>query len=188
MGHVGYTGAEDARVWAGMVGGNWEGEGKEESREENPPPRPNHQPPKPQPPKLVARKSPKCIFSRMTHQMETSRPPKKNPPHPSPPKASKASPAPRRIPPQRGRGDGADDPVVGTKVHVPYSCGGGHRARKAGVVWVEYPSNAMLYQVARSLLFPTTEATHEHLECNRKGKKAPPPPRLRASRTRGLTP
>ena len=51
---------------------------------------------------------------------------------------------------------------------------GVHR-RKAGVVWVEYPGNATLYEVARNLLFPTPEAAHEHLERVCKGKKAPPP-------------
>ena len=43
---------------------------------------------------------------------------------------------------------------------------------------MEYPGNTMLYAVARSLLFPTPEAAHEHPERVRKGKKAIPPPSL----------
>ena len=74
----------------------------------------------------------------MIHQMEPSPPPKKRTfQAPSPP-----SPGPQRPPrPPRG-GGGANDPIMGTKVHVPYSRGvdmgtvrSVHR-RKAGIVWV----------------------------------------------------
>ena len=54
---------------------------------------------------------------------------------------------------------------------------GVHR-RKTGVVWVKYPGNPTLYEVARGLLFPSPEAAQEHLErvCKGKGKATPPPP------------
>ena len=52
---------------------------------------------------------------------------------------------------------------------------GVHR-RKAGGVWVEYPSNPTIYEAARGLLFPSPEIAQEHLERVRKGKgKATPP-------------
>ena len=151
-----------------------------------------HHPPNPQPPKLVARKSPECILSRMTHQMGPS-PPQKRKPFPKPPPATKATPAPKTNPPKRG--GRADDPLVGTKVHIPYSWGVDvgtvrdvHR-RKAGGIWVEYPNNPQRYKVACNLLFPSPKAAHEHLERVRKpNTKATPPPSLRASLTRRLTP
>ena len=98
-------------------------------------------------------------------------------------------------PPKEG-GDGADD---GTKVRVPnptrveVDTVTGVRWRKAGVVWVEYPENTQLYEVARGLLFPTREGAQEHLVRIRQGKgKAtpppPPPPSFRASLTRRQTP
>ena len=73
--------------------------------------------------------------------------------------------------------DGAEDSLVGTKVHVPYPTGVevgtviGVHWRKAGVVWVEYPGNPTLYEVARGLLFPSPEAAQEHLERVCKGVK-----------------
>ena len=105
-------------------------------------------------------------------------------------------PHPDSIVPRGGGGDGAHDPLVGTKVHLPYPTGvevgtvtGVHR-RKAGVVWVEYQNNPQLYEVARSLLFPTPEGAQEHLDCvcKGKGKANPPPPGIWASLTRKLTP
>ena len=38
MGQVVYKVAEDEEVWVGMVGGDWQGQGEEELKEENPPP------------------------------------------------------------------------------------------------------------------------------------------------------
>ena len=69
MGQLGYTGAEDEGVCAGMVGGDCEAEEevKEGKEEKNPPTRPKHHHPNPEPPKLVARKSPECILRRITH-------------------------------------------------------------------------------------------------------------------------
>ena len=81
-------------------------------------------------------------------------------------------------------GDGADGPIVYTKVHVRNPTGvelgtviGVHR-RKAGVVSVEYPDDPALYPVARALLFPTSQGAQEHLDRVGKGRgKATPPPR-----------
>ena len=104
-------------------------------------------------------------------------------PPPSSPRPQ-CPPRPQDDAPPKGGGDGADDPLVGTKVHVPYpkavevgTVTGVHR-RKAGVVWVGYPSNPTLYEVARGLLFPSPEAAQEPLERvrNGKGKATPPPP------------
>ena len=82
----------------------------------------------------------------------------------------------------RGRGDGTVDPMVCTKVHVPYpTCAemgtvtGLHR-RKEGIVWVEYPGITTMYEVACGLLFPSSEVARKHLERVRKGKGKPPPP------------
>ena len=116
--------------------------------------------------------------------MEPFPPQKRKPPSPLAPPGRKGHPRPQdNPPPKKEEGDGADHPIVGTKVHVPDSQGvevgtlrGVHR-RKAGVVWVEYPDNGHLYEVARNLLFPSLEVAHEHFERVRKPKaKASPPP------------
>ena len=87
-----------------MVGGDWEAGGEEELEKVKPPQRPTNRAPKPQPPKLVARKSPECILSRMTHQMEPP-PPKRNPPPEGPPPPShKGHHRPQDKSPQRGGG------------------------------------------------------------------------------------
>ena len=153
-----------------MVGGDWEGDGgKSCKKRDPPPPKAKPPPPKPQPPKLVARKSPKSILSWMTHHMEPPPPPKRNPPPQGFP-TSKATPPPKTNPPQKGGRIGTDHPIVSTNVHGPYSPGVDmgtvrvvHR-RRTGVVSVEYPRNATPYEVARHLLFPSPEASHEHLE------------------------
>ena len=68
LGQMGYTGADDEGIWAGMVGGDWEGD--ETVKEEHPPPpltpRPNHHCPNPQSPKQVTRKALNGISSLMT--------------------------------------------------------------------------------------------------------------------------
>ena len=66
--------------------------------------------------------------------------------------------------------DRPEDPIVGTVVHVPYPKGvergtvRGIHGRKYGAVWVEYPSGTTLYEVNRSLLFPTPEEAERHRE------------------------
>ena len=108
-----------------------------------------------------------------------------HPPKPPPP-SHKGQPRPQDNPPPPS---GADDPLVVTKVHVPYPTGVEVgtvtcvHPRKAGVVWVvwvEYPGNPTLYKVARGHLFPTPQAAQEHLERVGKGKQ-------QASVTRRLT-
>ena len=45
---------------------------------------------------------------------------------------------------------------------------------KLGAVWVEYPGSTTLHEVAHDLLFPTPDATQEHREDARRGKKPKP--------------
>ena len=49
----------------------------------------------------------------------------------------------------------------------------GVHGRKYGAVWVEYPGGTTLYEVSRSLLFPTLEEAERY---PRAGKKKPKPP------------
>ena len=75
------------------------------------------------------------------------------------------------------------DPIIGTVVHVPYPKGvergtvRGIHGRKYGAVCVEYPGVTTLFQVSRSLLFPTPEEAERHMEEARAAsqKKAKPP-------------
>ena len=107
------------------------------------------------------------------------------------------SPPQQKSPPQGGGGGcGADDPLVSTKVRVPYPTGvevdtasGVHR-KKAGIVRVEYPDDPELYGVARGLLFPHPRRCARTLgPCSQgQGESQPPPPQLRAKVTRRLTP
>ena len=92
-------------------------------------------------------------------------------PLPQPLVATKATPAFKTTrPPQRGGMDGGDDPIVDTKVHVPHQRGvevgtvRGVHPKKAGFAWMEYARSTTLYEVARNVLFPSSEANHEHLE------------------------
>ena len=79
--------------------------------------------------------------------------------------------------------DRPGDPIIGTVVHVPYPKGvdrgtvRGIHGRKYGAVWVEYPGGTTLYEVSRSLLFPTPEEAEQHREEARAAgqKKAKPP-------------
>ena len=47
---------------------------------------------------------------------------------------------------------------------------------KRGFVWVEYQSNAALYEVPLRLLFPSTEDTEKHQQEVAGGKKKAKPP------------
>ena len=90
LGQMGYTGAEDEGIWAGMVGSDWEGE--ETVKEEFPPtPRPNHHPPYPQSPKQVTRKTGDGLLNPMTRRME-----------PPPPHHHQESPSPSPPPGHEG--------------------------------------------------------------------------------------
>ena len=121
----------------------------------------------------------------MTHQMEPSFPERDSPRHQAPPppsSATKATPALKTNPLLKG-GSGAADPLVGTKVYDPSSQGEEMgtvtdvHLRETGVVWVEYPGNPTLYEMAHGLMFPSPTATKEHHERvrNSKGKGDPPP-------------
>ena len=88
--------------------------------------------------------------------------------------------------------DRPEDPIIGTVVHVPYPKGvervtvRGIHGRKYGAVWVEYRGGTTLYEVNRSLLFPTPEGAER--TGKRPGRRAqrrpdPPPPQ-----TKRLTP
>ena len=130
--------------------------------------------------------------SPMTHRMEPSPPQTRN--APPPPPGHKATPAPNTTPPPKG-GGGADDPLVGTKDHVPYPTGvevgtvtGVHRRKAGSSGWnTQTTPSSTRWPVASS---SPPQGVQEHLDRVRKGKgKAPPPPpSLRASLTRRLTP
>ena len=106
----------------------------------------------------------------------TARPTKAVPaPKPTnPPKTATANlPAPTKTDTSKGaekKDDRPGDPIVGTVVHVPYPNGGergtvrGIHRRKYGAVWVEYPGGTTLYEVSRSLLFPSPEEAERHRE------------------------
>ena len=96
----------------------------------------------------------------MTHPKGPSTPhPQEMPPPPQAPHpTTKATPAPKTTPASQRGGNGADDPPVGTKVHVPYPTSvevgtvTGVHHRKAGFVCMEYPND---YTVAHGVLFST---------------------------------
>ena len=196
LGHMGYMGAEDEGIWAGMVRGD--GEGEETLKEEFPAPtKAKATPPKPRVTTTDDKKS--CRWHvESDDSSDRAIPPNQETPPPQPPlwPWRPRQPADSPPPPPKEGGDGADDPLVGTKVHVPYPTGvevdtvtGVHR-RKSGVVWVEYQDNPQLYGVARGLLFPTPDGAQVHLHRVRKGKEKAthPPPSLQASLTRRLAP
>ena len=105
---------------------------------------------------------------------QTRQPPQER--HPPPPPSTKTD-TPKTD-------DRSADPIVGTVAHVPYPTGvekgtvGAVHGRKYGAVWVQYPSGTTLYEVSRSLLFPTLEEAERYREEARAGKKKPNPPAL----------
>ena len=188
MGQVGHIEAEDEGVWARMVGGDWEGEGEEELKEQNPPPRPwpNHQPPNPKQAKLVGRKSSECILSRMTHikwsppalKKESPPPPLKHPPGPQrPPPAPKTNPMVPTTP--------LSAPRSGSRTHGAWRwvvCAVLATRRLALCGWnTQATPRSMRWPTASSS--PPPKAAHEHLEGFRTGGKAttPPLPSLRVT-------
>ena len=120
----------------------------------------------------------------------TARPTKAVPaPKPTnPPKTATANPPPTKTDTPKGaekKDDRPEDPIVGTVVHIPYPAGvergtvRGIHGRKYGAVWVEYPGGTTLYEVSRSLLFPTLEEAKRHREeargAGKKKAKSPTP-------------
>ena len=176
---MGYMGADNEGIWAGMVGGD--GEGEEAVKEESPP-HDKAQPPPPEPPATISFKSSRWHFES-DESSDGSIPPKTR----NPPPGHKGHPRRRG-----GGGGGADDALVGTKVHVPYpgvevgTVTGVHR-RKAGVVGVEYLDDPQLYEVPRGHLFPDPQGAQERLDRVRQGKGKATHPPLQASLTRRLT-
>ena len=193
---VGYAGGEDEEMW-GSMGGGRVSEGKEggevsTTTAPNPPPPSEAQPPPNPPPRNES-----FLWSRPT-KATTGHPPaqKAQTPHhhhhctayegrPRPQTHQPPQDRHRNPPPPPTKTDtpkGAEkkdnrhgDPIVGTVVHVPYPNGAergtirGIRGRKYGAVWVEYPGGTTLYEVSRSLLFPTPEEAERHREQARGG-------------------
>ena len=102
-------------------------------------------------------------------QRRPSTPP--NPPTPLRPPPQ--NPPPTQTDTPKGaekKDDRPGDPIVGTVVHLPYPDGvergtvRGIHGRKYGAVWVEYLGGTTLYEVNRSLLFPTHEEAKRHRE------------------------
>ena len=113
-------------------------------------------------------------------------------PPPNPPISPRPPPQPLPPPTKTNTPKGAEkkddrpgDPIIGTVVQELYPKGverGTVRAihgRKNGAVWVEYLGGTTLYEVSRSLLFPTPEEAERHREeaqaAGRKNAKPPTP-------------
>ena len=169
-----------------------------------PPPTPQNPPqgkPQPNPPKTPVRKR---IFFELFDESDDGAIPrakKPKPPAPPPPPArpTKAMPAPKPANPPKTatahppttttkthtpKTDGRPaDPIVGTVAHVTYpdrvekGTVRGVHGRKYGAVWVEYPGDTTLYEVSRSLLFPTLEEAEQYREEGWASNKKPKPPR-----------
>ena len=165
--------------------GMGQGQAKEEEAWVSPEPRPQRNPrpgppPNPNPPPPPIRPTAGFISTPVRTQLTVPShmvaPKSQNPstPHPTqkPPHPLRAHTAPSRPPPPPAPkpttpttqvGDDPEDPIIGTVAHVPYPRGlemgavrGVHR-NKGGVVWVQYPGNTTLYEVARGLLLPSPE-------------------------------
>ena len=93
-------------------------------------------------------------------------------PHPPPPDQHRH--------PHDGRPSRRSD--VRKVAHVPYPTGvekgtvRGIHGRKYGAVWVEYPGGTTLYEVSRSLLFPSLQEAKRYREEAGASKKKPKPP------------
>ena len=118
-----------------------------------------------------------------THQPPQDR--HHNPPPPPPTKTDNPKGA-------KKKDDRPEDPIFGTVVHVPYPKGvergtvRGIHGRKYGAVWVEYPGGTTLYEVNRSLLFPTPRRpSGTGKRPGRRAQRRPNPPPRQSKR---LTP
>ena len=195
--------------WGGVSEGEEGGGGVHHHRPKPPPPKRSPTPPPPAPKKrkfsfessderdhgaIPRPKRPKPPPPTTT----TARPTKAVPaPKPTnPPKTATTTPAPpTKTDTPKGaekKDDRPEDPIVGTVVHVPYPKGvergtvRGIRGRKYGAVWVGYRGRTTLYEVNRSLLFPTPEEAERHREEARaEGPKKTKPP---TPQTKRLTP
>ena len=166
------------RVWAGMVNGDWEGEEEvKEVKEKNPPPkpRPKHHHPHAHPPKVVARKSPKCILSRMTHQMEPRHPQKRKPP-PSAPRPQRPPPPPKLwggVPTTPSSAPRSTSCTLRAWRWTPCAVSTGERRGCLGGIPTQPPT---LRGCPRPAL-PLPEATHEnHVRVRKPSAKTTPPP------------
>ena len=126
-------------MWARMVGGDWEGEEEvKEVKEGNLHPKAKAPPPQQPTTKTGGKKIPRMHFESDDSSNGALPPSKKKDP---PPPGHKGLPRPQDNPPPPPKGgevDLSNDPIVGTKVHVPYSRGmevgtvRGVHQRKAG--------------------------------------------------------
>ena len=182
-------------MWGSMGGGGVsDGEEGGEGGERPPPPPQNPPQAKPQPnPSQPPANKRKYSFESSDESDDGAIPraKKPKPPTPTPPaRPTKAVPAPKPANPPKTataqpppkKDDRPTDPIVGTVAHVPYPTGvekgtvRGVHGRKYPAVWVEYPGGTTLYEVSRSLLFPTLEEAERYQEEARAGKKKPKPP------------
>ena len=92
---------------------------------------------------------------------------------------NKASSSPKVVGGKDTRGP--NDPIVGTRGHVPYLGGvligtiASVHHRKSGVVWVQYVNDTTLYEVELHLFLCSAEETNAHLlEVREKTPKPPP--------------
>ena len=148
--------------------------------------------PKPRlPPKKKIPGEKKCFFFESDESVEGVIPRAKKPKENPHAKASKAVPTPKpttaHMPPLKAAHtpkDGGDAAakkggIVGMVAHVPYPLGvekgtvRGVHGWKGGVVWLEYPGNTTLHQVARHFLFPTLEEAERHRHDAQGGKRNP---------------
>ena len=120
------------------------------------------------------------------HGLRRPSPPRNPPTPPGPPPQTPPTHTHTKTDTPKGaekKDDRPGDPISGTVAHVPYPKGveggtvRGSHGRKYGALWVEYPGSTTLYEVNRSLLFPTPEEAERHWEEARAAgqKKAKPP-------------
>ena len=118
------------------------------------------------PPAQKAQPPPPTHTARPTKAVNATKPT-------NPPKTATANPPPTETDTPKGaekKDDRPGDPIVGTVVPLPYPDGvergtvRGIHGRKYGAVWVEYLGGTTLYEVNRSLLFPTHKEAKRHRE------------------------
>ena len=179
LGQMGYTGAEDEGMWVAMVGGHWEGE---EIVKEEIIPQGHPLPPEPPLTKSTATKASTWHFE--SDDSSAGAIPPAPPIGHRPATAHKGHPRPQdNLLHQRGGGDGADDPLVGTKVHVPYPTGFKegtvtrvHR-RKRGLSWLNTQATPRSTSWPVASCSPPPKPPKKTLSVLARAKPPPPPPK-----------